>query len=489
MAADTPRYRELEHLPDHGCPVTGDARGPNVRLGALVEECGVSHRDFARRINAAAHAGGRRTAYTHTHVAAWLGGATPRQAARECIVEVLGNLLSRTVTLSDAGWGVPPVSGEDTGLDFPHDREAAFAGAVDCWRNVDRRDLLLTAGASFITPAFRWLADPADEPAARGGTVRVGPADVERLWTAAAEAQVADSRFGGGDWRGSQVMDCLRGAGPLLDGAYSASTGQALHAALAELSRVAGWAAMDAGDRAASDRLLIQSLRMARAAGDVEMGCYVLATMSLSAYLAGRCAQAAEMASAAYARGRGHAAPRVLAFCKLAEARALAKQGDGPGAGAALARCESLLSGLRPGSHDPGWISYMTPARMATDAVEVHRDLGQTRAAMMWAEQAGAMPVQRFSRAVGIRRAVLAGVHLIDGDLEPALADAHRAVDILGGVRSPRAHAYLHDVVGRLGRWRDEPGVRGVVHRVRSELPPAVGPSPQGGSTRLWPGG
>ncbi|MFJ5071572.1 hypothetical protein ACIQC7_34660 [Kitasatospora sp. NPDC088556] len=101
--------------------------------------------------------------------------------------------------------------------------------------------------------------------------------------------------------------------------------------------------------------------------------------------------------------------------------------------------------------------------------------MGLTRAAMVWADRAGALPVERFTRAVGIRRAVLAaGVHLIDEDLEPALVDAHRAVDILGGVRSPRAHAYLHDVVGRLGRWREEPRVREAVHRVRTELPPAV---------------
>ncbi|WP_407917369.1 hypothetical protein [Kitasatospora sp. NE20-6] len=454
--------------------MTGDTRQPNVRLGALVDVCGASHRELARLVNAAAQAGVRRTAYTHTHVAAWLAGTTPRKAAQECVVEVLGNLLGRVVTLSDAGWGVPPVSGTDTGLDFPHDREAALAGAVNCWRSVDRRDLLLTAGATFTTPTFRWLADPADEPDEHVGSVRVGPTDVERLWSAAAEAQVADSRFGGGNWRRSQVMDCLREAGPLLEGTYSDSTGQALHRALAELSRVAGWAAMDAGDRAASDRLLIQALRMARAAGDVEMGCYVLATMSLSAYLAGRCAQAVEMASAAYARGRGHAAPRVLAFCKLAEARALAKQGDGAGAGAALALCERLLSGIRPGSHDPGWLSYMASERLATDGVEAHRDLGLTRSAMVWADRAGTMPVERFTRAVGIRRAVLAGVHLIDGDLEPALDEACRSVDILRGVRSPRAHTYLHDLVDRLGRWRDEPGVREVVHRIRTELPPAV---------------
>ncbi|MEU9127787.1 hypothetical protein AB0D08_06675 [Kitasatospora sp. NPDC048540] len=454
--------------------MTGDASQPNVRLATLVAACGASHRGLARLVNAVAQAGGRRTAYTHTHVAAWLAGATPRKAAQACVVEVLGNLVGRVVTLSDAGWDVPPVSGTDTGLDFPHDREAALAGAVNCWSGVDRRDLLLTASAAFTTPTFRWLATPADEPAQHVGSVRVGPTDVERLWSAAAEAQVADSRFGGGNWRRSQVMDCLREAGPLLKGTYSDSTGQALQRALAELSRVAGWTAMDVGDRAASDRLLIQALRMARAAGDVEMGCYVLATMSLSAYLAGRCAQAAEIASAAYARGRGHAAPRVLAFCKLAEARALAKQRDGVGAGAALALCERLLSAIRPGSHDPGWLTYMTPERLATDGVEANRDLGLTRSAMLWADRAGAMPVERFTRAVGIRRAVLAGVHLIDGDLDLALDEAHRSVDILGGVRSPRAHTYLYDLVDLLGRWRNEPGVLDLVHRIRTELPSAV---------------
>ncbi len=451
--------------------MTGETREPNERLSALVKACGASHRELARRINALAQAGGRRGAYTHTHVAAWLAGRIPRKPTQLDVVEVLGNLLDRVVTLSDAGWGVSPLPLADVGLDFPQDRQVAFQGAVSCWRSVDRRDLMQAAGAAFTAPAMRWLAKPADVLEAHSGVVCVGLSDVQRLWTAAAEAQVVDSRYGGGDWCHSQVMDCLRKAGPLLDGSYSDSTGQALHSALAELSRVAGWAAMDAGDRAASDRLLIQALRMARAAGDVELGCYVLATMSLAAFLAGRCAQAAEMASAAYERGLGHAALRVLAFCKLAEARALAKQGDGAGAGSALALCERLLSGIRPGSHDPGWIGYMTPERLATDAVEAHRDLGLTRAAVVWAQRAGAMPVDRFTRAVGIRSAVLSSVHVIDGDLEPALADLHRAVDILGEVRSPRAHTYVHDVVGRLGRWQGEPGVREVVHRVRTELP------------------
>ncbi|MFE2727143.1 hypothetical protein [Kitasatospora sp. NPDC059327] len=453
--------------------MTSRPAAPNTRLGALIARSTVPHRELARRVNALAPATGRQTAYTHTHVAKWIAGATPRgEEIQLRIVKVLGEQLGHAVTREDAGWGVPKTVGPDVGLDFPQDRRAALEGAVTCWSTVDRRDLFhLTGAAAFSTPVMRWLAKPADESAVHTGANRVGQTDVDRLWTAAAEAQVLDSRYGGGSWRSSQAMACLRDAGPLLKGTYTAATGQGLYGGLAELSRVVGWAAMDGGDRAAADRLLIQALRLARAAGDVELGCYVLATMSLATFLAGRCAQAAEMASAAYERGQGRAAPRVLAFCKLAEARALARQGDGAGAGGALALCERLLSGIRPGTHDPEWIAYMTVERLATDSVEIFRDLGLTRPAMVWAQQAGGMPVGRYTRAVGIRAAVLASAHLIDGNLEPALTDGHRSVDILKGVRSPRAHTYLYDVTDRLGRWKDEPAVRDLVHRVRTELP------------------
>nr|BEK71409.1 hypothetical protein KPHV_86360 [Kitasatospora purpeofusca] len=360
-------------------------------------------------------------------------------------------------------------------MDFPEDPQAALEGAAHLWSNVDRRDFIRLPGAAALTvPTMRWLARPADDPVAQSGTWRVGQRDIDQLWKAAAEAQVWDSRSGGGDWRSSRVLACLQGAVPLLKGSYSAETGQALHAALAELSRVVGWAAMDAGHRGAADPLLVQSLRMAQASGDIEMGSYVLATMALSAMLAGRAAEAREMASAAYERGRGHAAPRVLAFAKLAEARARAKLGDAVGAGMALARCESLLSGIGPGAYDPPWIGYMTWERLATDSVEIHRDLGLTRAARDWAEPAGAMEEGRFTRAVGIRAAVVASTHAIDGELESAVAGGHRSVDILNTVRSPRAHSYLRDLLARMEPWKDDRRVRELSHRVRTELPAAV---------------
>ena len=446
---------------------------PNGRLEALVAEAPISRKELARRVNEKSPASGRRTAYTHTNVGRWIDGAEPRtEAVARRIVEVLGECLGRVVTLEDAGFRGSLLSASDIGLDFPQDRQAALEGAMNCWSTVHRRDLIRMPGAAaFALPTMRWLARPTDEPSDHSGGTRVGRRDVDELWTAAAEAQVWDSRHGGGDWRSSQVLACLQGAAPLLRGTYSAKTGQSLHAALAELSRVVGWAAMDAGHRGAADPLLIQSLRLARSAGDVELGSYVLATMALSALLGGRPAEASEMASAAYERGRGHAAPRVLAFCALAESRALARQGDGAGAGAALARCESLLAGIGPGTYDPPWISYMTWERLATDSIEIHRDLGLTRAARNWAKPAGGMEVARFTRAVGIQAAVVASTYAIDHELEAAVADGHRSVDILSQVRSPRAHSYLYDLLDRLGKWQDDAGVRALARRVRTELP------------------
>ncbi|MFJ4894987.1 hypothetical protein ACIP5U_34095 [Streptomyces sp. NPDC088788] len=49
------------------------------------------------------------------------------------------------------------------------------------------------------------------------------------------------------------------------------------------------------------------------------------------------------MAQGAYERARRQAAPRVLAFAELVEARAHARLGDARAAGTALAACEHLL--------------------------------------------------------------------------------------------------------------------------------------------------
>ncbi|MEU5148718.1 sporulation protein [Streptomyces yangpuensis] len=339
-----------------------------------------------------------------------------------------------------------------------------------------RRQLISNgfAIAASATPATRWLTKPTDAPVSHEGGRQVGRSDLDELWRAADEARLWDSRYGGGNWKANSVTECLRlNAAPLLTGTYTENIGRELFAATAELSRVVGWSAVDTGHHDTAQRHFIQALHLARAAGNVESTCYVMATMALQAFLRGNPGQAADMAEGAYERGLGHAAPRVLAFAKLAEARAHGRTGNAQAAKAALGRTEELLDSIRPGSHDPEQLAYMTHARLAADATEVHRDLTDPKGAFAWNAQAEPMPADRFTRATGIRMAVLAASHLQARELERGLVAANTSLRILSNVHSTRAHSYLHDVTRALAPWKTRPEVADLIRRTRTELPTA----------------
>lgn len=272
----------------------------------------------------------------------------------------------------------------DMGLEFARDPVSTIRVPATYWRTVDRsRRQLISNGfaiAALATPATRWLTKPTDAPVSHEGGRQVGRSDLDELWRAADEARLWDSRYGGGNWKADSVTKCLRlNAAPLLTRTYTENIGRELFAATAELSRVVGWSAVDTGHHDTAQRHFIHALHLARAAGNVESGCYVMATMALQAFLRGNPEQAADMAEGAYERGLGHAAPRVLAFAKLAEARAHGRTGNAQAAKAALGRTEELLDSIRPGSHDPEQLAYMTHARLAADATEVHRDLADPK--------------------------------------------------------------------------------------------------------------
>lgn len=203
----------------------------------------------------------------------------------------------------------------------------------------------------------------------------------------------------------------------------------------------------------------------------------MLSTQSLQAFLAGHSRQDAEMAAAAYERARGAAAPRVLAYAKPTEARAHGRTGDARAADRALAESIRQLELVVPDG-DPQWLSYLTPARVAVDAIEINRDLHRPAAALRWVKDADAMPKDRFTRAVGIRTAVETSTYLQAGELDRGLAMGHRAVDILSRVHSP-PRAYLR------GRYSHSPGPlarRGRGCRLRAPCPHRD-PAAEGGMT------
>lgn len=340
---------------------------------------------------------------------------------------------------------------------------------------LDRRTLLAAGGplaiAAYHAPVRRWLAKPPSYPTEQKGGGQVGRADLDDLWRAAEEARRWDSKYGGGNSGTSSVTDVLQHrAAPLLRGTYTHAIGAELFTATSELARIAAWAAVDMGHHGLAQQHFIQALRLARSGGDVQAGSYVLATMSLHAYLQGHVNEAIDMAEGAYEQGKHQVAPRVLAFAKLAEARAHGKAGDARSASRALATAEQLFSSIRPGTRDPKELGYLTHARISTDAVEICRDLGDLKAALRWSKQADAMPIGVYTRAVGIRLAVLSSAHIKAGELHQGLVLGERAVGILSRVQSRRARDYVRQVNDSLQPWRSEGRVRDFVHRSRTTL-------------------
>src|SRR3954447_23610925 len=101
--------------------------------------------------------------------------------------------------------------------------------------------------------------------------------------------------------------------------------------------------AFDTGQQEAAQRYYIQALRLARAAADVLLGGYVLASMSLQATYRGFSDEGVDLAQAALERHRGLATSRTMSFFHLVEARAHAKAGEAQAASAALASAEAQL--------------------------------------------------------------------------------------------------------------------------------------------------
>ncbi|MFI5616240.1 sporulation protein [Streptomyces sp. NPDC051567] len=319
------------------------------------------------------------------------------------------------------------------------------------------------------TPAVPVAQGPAGAPEA--SPQRVGHSDVTKLREAAEDARRWDSKYGGGDWRSSMVPECLRvDAAPLLLGSYSDEVGRALFGATAELTRLAGWMAFDTGQQEAAQRYYIQALRLARAAADVPLGGYVLASMSLQATYRDFPEEGVDLAQAAVERNRGLATARTMSFFRLVEARAHAKAGDSAAAGAALRAAEGWLERARAGDPDPTWLGFYSYDRFAADAAECYRDLKIPRQVRRFTEQALSRPTEEYVRSHGLRLVVSAVAELESGNLDAACAAGTRAVEVAGRISSARTTEYVRDLLQRLEPYSDEPRVAELRERARPLL-------------------
>ncbi|MEV6805431.1 MFS transporter [Streptomyces sp. NPDC017248] len=467
-----------------------EQRGPNEKLGAVLALAGISNAGLARRVNDLGAQRGLTLRYDKTSVARWVSkGMVPQGAAPHLIAAAIGQKLGRPVPLHEIGLADADPAPE-VGLAFPRDVGQAVKSATELYR-LDLAGRRAGSGgiwqslagsfavSAYATPASRWLITPADSSVAReagsaegsGAPLKVGHSDVQKLREAAEDARRWDSKYGGGDWRSSMVPECLRvEAAPLLLGSYSDEVGRALFGASAELTRLAGWMAFDTGQQEAAQRYYIQALRLARAAADVPLGGYVLASMSLQATYRGFGDEGVDLAQAALERNRGLATARTMSFFRLVEARAHARAGDAQAAGAALKAAEGWLERSREGDNDPSWLGFYGYDRFAADAAECYRDLKAPRQVRRFTEHALSKPTEEFVRSHGLRLVVSAVAELESGNLDAACEQGVRAVEVAGRISSARTTEYVKDLLHRLEPYGDEPQVVELRERARPLL-------------------
>lgn len=441
------------------------AATPNLRLQAAVDAAGMSHAGLARRVNQLGGQIGLQLRYGHTAVARWLAGRRPRGVVPLLITAALADKLGRPVTLAEVGLGTSEAADLAMGLAFPNDLADTVHTAAEHWSTVNRRDFLATTAAlpcavAYTRPLARWLTAPTDPYAAHTGGPSIGDADLDRLATQADAARRMDSVLGGASPAVSTIADVLdREAVPLLSASYTDRVGRRLFALTAQLARLAGWAAYDAGQHGLAQARYVQALRYAKAAGDIPLGAYILACQSLQATWLGDPRTAVDLAQGALAGAAGHAPDRVLAMCRIAEARGHARADDRPATEAALAHADRLLD--RTHGDEPDWIDFLDHSRLEADAAEAYLALADTRHVVTHTEGALHMPAaESFVRSHGLRLAVLASAHAHDRDLDAACHHARHAQRIARTVRSTRLTTYLNRLTTQLQPWNTHPAVR-----------------------------
>ncbi|PYC85364.1 transcriptional regulator [Streptomyces tateyamensis] len=449
------------------------ARQPNERLQQLIQEASCSNAGLARRVNLCGAEHGLDLRYDKTSVARWLRGQQPRGQAPQVIAEALGRKLGRGVTVDEIGMADGKNLTSGVGLQFA----ATLAGAVEqvceLWRSdVSRRDFLggaTVAASALVEPSRDWLITPPDPVVARAGGPRVGPSDVAAIRATTEMLVDLDHRFGSGHVRPVVVHYLNSVVSGLLGGGYREETGRQLFGAVARLTELAGYMAVDTGQPGLAQRYYIQALRLAQAADDRGYGGYVLAaSMSHLAATLGNPREIAQLARAAQEGARSVATPTAMAMFYAAEARGHALLGDSRSCELVAARAVAAMEQRNP-EDDPDWIAHFDEAYLADELAHCYRDLEQAKQAERQARIALELhpPTRVRRRAVDL--VLLATAQLQQREVERACETGTQAMRLLGGLRSNRGMEYLDDFRRRLEPFRDQQVVREFQQRAEVE--------------------
>ncbi|MEU4410790.1 hypothetical protein AB0F88_40320 [Streptosporangium sp. NPDC023963] len=409
----------------------------NPALAAAIEATGWTRAQTAQHINAVAAETGSPLHYDHSTVGHWLTGTTPRAEGICAGVEAFRRGLHRPdLTPADLGW--PDVAAVPGAADDPWQGDAVARLTALGEDDMLRRRTVLTVGAFSLAG----LAAPPPPPRPAGASARRGGSgDVARIHDATRRFGDLDDLYGGGHARGAVAAYLVHDVAPLLHGTAGRARPDLFRAA-AELTYLAAYMAMDAGEAGLAQRWYVQTVRLADEAGDRVLRATALRSMAVQARELGHDREALALADAAASALGGRAPGRTVAWVTGMQAEAHAGVADRQDAltllrrtEAQLERVDSLPEAEWTGNYRRESLEHQTG--LALTALGDHAAAATHYAASMETRR----PVERRTRAVvGLR---CAHAHLQAGDAERAAVAVLGLRQCLEGVVSARVRGEL----------------------------------------------
>ena len=250
----------------------------------------------------------------------------------------------------------------------------------------------------------------------------------------------------------------------MLKAGYPLRTGRDLFAATAELTLCAAWMAYDSGWHSLARRYFIQSLSLARQAGERELGASVLSALSHQANLVGDLTIARDLARAARHAARKSPSRTLNAQFASMEARAHASIGDREESRRALAEAQELFA-ARDSTEDPPWIAYFDEAELTAEAA--HCQLALRDFASATASLETFSPDSDYARSNAFAGIIYTESLIGAGQMEQAAAIGSEVLASCRSLSSARIDVYLARLEQRMEPFVDSKPLSGLIDQLR----------------------
>lgn len=399
-----------------------------------------------------------------SRVRRWIeDGERPRNPVPLLLAQVLSERVGYPLTAEDLGLGDP--TPDDTRYCGPHEvldriRTATSASLTQgphstaAKSNNPPPDLDIEPDIARLLSALENWAYTSSRPlpALPGSYSSLGARDVARLATFTATFRELDNRYGGASMLYPATAHLADTARLLREGTYYETVGRQLHAELADLAGVVGWASHDAGNHPAAVRYLTLAVHSAREGHDRSLTAHLLQCLARIWGYLGNHAYARDCVALALYGARNTANPVLRAGLHALDARFAALLGDERESLRAVHNAREIFA---DGSNQdtPSYVTYLDYSELASTLGEVMLFLArktgnQAHAStaiglLSEASQGRAEPRirSRVFDAIGLARA-----QLTVGELDAAYHNGLHALQIGASLTSTRVRKRYHDL-------------------------------------------